>query len=155
MMKRQLPLLACKLLKAVERETEPAHLFAGQFDAEKVNWYRLLRLLAIIERTATNSIEAAKIYNSEDLHQKLSRDLWEYLMVYKANAYTFSRGNENQAMEIFQYALVSAYINALTGMCGVDRTIQFLNSEAVQVREELLAVSIMPQTDPVMLTAII
>ncbi len=76
-------------------------------------------------------------------------------MVYKANAYSFSKGNENQSMELFQYALVSAYINALTGMCGVDRTIQFLNSEAVQVREELLAVSIMPQTDPVLLTAII
>lgn len=155
MMKRQLPLLACKLIKAIERETEPAHLFAGQFEAEQVNWYRLQHLLAIIERTSTNNIEAARIFNSEDLHQKLSRDLWEYLMIYKANSYTFTKGSENQVIEMFQYALVSGYINALTGMCGIDRTIQFLNSEAVQVREELLAISIMPQTDPVLLTAII
>ena len=53
------------------------------------------------------------------------------------------------------YKLLTSYIQTLAGMCSEIRCVEYINKSAKEIRDEILNVSIMPKTDPLLLTAII
>lgn len=144
-----------KLVKVMERETEPSNIL-GKQEGVKDIIKRLKYSLKIIENLTKKFPESCRIFISEEIHQKLLREIWDYLIFYKANGYSFSSGSGNtESVEIMYYKLLTAYMNALTGLCNDIKCVEYINSHAVKIRDEILAVSIMPKTDPLLLTAII
>lgn len=145
-----------RLIKVMERETEPSALLSGQVEGQKENMDRLRNVLKIVEHMSKNNKRAANTFISEELHQKILRDIWEYLMFYKANGYTFSvGGSSTEEKEKEYYKLVTAYLSALTGLCHSKTCVEYLNTNASAIRDEILAVAVMPRTDPVLMTSIL
>lgn len=145
-----------RLIKVMERETEPSALLSGQVEGQRENMDRLRNVLKIVEHMSKNNKRAANIFISEELHQKILRDIWEYLMFYKANGYTFSvGGSSTEEKEKEYYKLMTAYLSALTGLCHSKTCVEYLNTTAATIRDEILAVAVMPRTDPVLMTAIL
>ena len=155
MSKRHIGDFTAKLIKVMERETETSNIL-GKQDGVKDIIKRLKFILKIIENMTKNYPESGRVFISEEIHQKLLREIWDYLIYYKANGYTFSSGSGNtESIEIMYYKLLTAYINTLAGLCKEDKCVQYINTVAVEIRDEILDVSIMPKTDPLLLTSII
>lgn len=145
-----------RLLKVMERETEPSNILAKQ-EGVKDSIRRLKYVLKIIENMSKWFGKAAAIFVADEIHQKLLRDLWEYLMFYKANGYSFggASGGLTESTEMMYNKLMTAYLNALTGLCKESKCVDYMNTLAKEIRDEILNVSVMPKTDPVLLTAIL
>lgn len=79
----------------------------------------------------------------------------EYIIFYKTNGYSLVTANSNEEREKEYYKLVTSYINALAGLCLNNSCVGYLNREAEHIRNEILELSVMSHTDPVLLTAIL
>ena len=142
-----------KLLKIMERETEPSNIL-GKQETVKSSIRRLKYVLKIMQNLSSYSSKAASVFVAEEIHQKLLRDIWEYLMFYKANGYTFG-GESTESTEIMFYKLMTAYFNALGGLSSDSKCIEYILFSARQILEEILNIAIMPRIDPVLLTSIL
>lgn len=155
MMNKKIAQSTAKLIKVMDRESEPSNILGKQDDV-KVIVKRLKYILRIIENMSKNHIDSANIFITEEIHQKLLREVWDYLVFYKANGYTFSSGSVGaESIEIMYYKLLSAYLDALAGLCNGIKCVEYINHTAQEIRDEILNVSIMPKTDPLLLNSII
>ena len=155
MMKKKIAESTARLIKVMERETEPNNILNNQ-DGVKDTVKRLKHILRIIENLSKNFPKCSGIFINEEIHQKLLREIWDYLVFYKANGYTFSSGSVGaESVEIMYYKLINAYLDALAGLCKDQKCVEYINVTAQDIRDEILNVSIMPKTDPLLLTSII
>lgn len=155
MVKKKIGAFTAKLIKVMERETEPSNILGKQEGLKDVI-KRLKYILRIIENMSKNYVKSGQIFIKEEIHQKLLREVWDYLVFYKANGYSFSSGSGSaESVEIMYYKLLTAYLNTLAGLCNEGKCVEYINSTAKEIRDEILNVSIMPKTDPVLLRSII
>jgi hypothetical protein len=139
----------------MERETEPSNILNKQEGIRDVV-KRLKFILKIIENMTKNSSASTVVFIKEEIHQKILREIWGYLMFYKANGYTFSTGTgATESNEIMYYKLLSSIMNTLTGLCRDKKCVEYMNTTGKEIRDEILNVSVMPKIDPLLLTSII
>jgi hypothetical protein len=68
MAKKSIPQYIARLLKIIERKSEPGNLVSGQMQEYVLTANKLIAILNIIERTARNNDTASETYVTEEIH---------------------------------------------------------------------------------------